>query len=81
MQRWQYPKKGIFSVLPLCHTVFAIKKQVLTKWINIPNTRILFIKRKCKANTVVRGLIHHHDSVPQEIEAAIISRKQRNWPF
>lgn len=31
------------------------------------NTRIQFIKRKRKMNTVVKGLIHYHDSMPQEI--------------
>lgn len=75
MQRHQYPKKGSVKVLSVCH-IFCNYKTGINKHGGLIslNTRIQFIKTKRSVNAVVKGLIHHDVSVPQETEATITLR-------
>lgn len=71
-------ERNFVSVPTVCHIFWNYKTGMDKQGGLISlNTRIQFIKRNCKVNTVVKGLIHYHDSMTQETVTTIISRKQR----
>lgn len=72
-------QEGKFVSVPtVCH-IFCNYKTCISKQGGLIalNTGMRFIERKYKMNTIVKGLIYYHVSMPHETGATIISRKLR----